>query len=131
MKTASSVCVVGSTNIDIVCQVKRFPLPGETVSGLSSFTCFGGKGGNQAVMAAKQGANVSLIGKIGNDTFGEDCLRNYREQNVQTDFLFRSEKLFPLFLGRKVSNLYTILLYLFSLLRDLVAEMVDNVYKLC
>lgn len=58
------VCVVGSCNMDLVTYVPRMPLVGETIHGHSFVTGFGGKGNNQAAMAAKLDANVAMIGKV-------------------------------------------------------------------
>jgi ribokinase len=76
------VCVVGSSNMDLTFHVPRLPRPGETLAGsLFHFGC-GGKGGNQAVMAARLGAQVSLVSRVGRDPFGEQLLRNYRDEGI-------------------------------------------------
>ncbi len=64
------VAVVGSINQDIVVRVERRPRPGETVTGTGHFLAAGGKGANQAVATARLGAEVALVGSIGDDTFG-------------------------------------------------------------
>jgi ribokinase len=64
--------VVGSINMDLVAAAVRIPLAGETVSGVSFHAFPGGKGANQAFAAARLGAAVSLIGKVGNDAFGKE-----------------------------------------------------------
>jgi ribokinase len=66
------VFVAGSTNMDVVATADRHPKIGETVSGREVLYFPGGKGANQAVAAAKLGANTTLIGRIGNDTFGAE-----------------------------------------------------------
>src|SRR4051812_28147226 len=76
------VCVVGSSNLDMTFQAARLPRPGETVIGRSFQTGYGGKGANQAVAAARLGARVSMVSKVGADVFGERTLRNYREQGI-------------------------------------------------
>src|SRR5947209_19166190 len=76
------VCVVGSTNVDLTFRTPRLPRPGETLGGRLFQLGFGGKGANQAVMAARLGARVTLVSKVGRDLFGEHILRNYREQLV-------------------------------------------------
>jgi ribokinase len=76
------VCVVGSTNIDLTFRTARLPNPGETLAGHGFQLGYGGKGANQAVMAARLGARVAMVGKVGRDVFGEGALRNYREQGV-------------------------------------------------
>ena len=67
---AGRVVVVGSVNVDLVVRVARLPAPGETVTGGLFEQHQGGKGGNQAVAAARLGANVALAGAIGGDDFG-------------------------------------------------------------
>ena len=81
------ICMVGSAMTDLVARVARLPEPGETVFGSSFTQGFGGKGSNQAVMAARLGARVSAVVKLGRDDFGEAVLRNYEEQGVDTTFV--------------------------------------------
>ena len=64
------VIVVGSINVDLVVAVERLPLPGETVLGGTFSRHFGGKGANQAVAAARAGAQVSIVGAVGEDDYG-------------------------------------------------------------
>ena len=68
------VVVVGSINMDLVVRSARLPVPGETLIGHSLTEIPGGKGANQAVGAARLGANVSLIGRLGDDGFGKTLL---------------------------------------------------------
>ncbi len=84
MSPQPHLCVVGSTNIDLTFRAARLPKPGETLAGHGFQLGYGGKGANQAVMAARLGARVTMVGKIGRDVFGEGALRNYREQGVDT-----------------------------------------------
>lgn len=65
------IVVVGSINMDLVVQADRMPLPGETVMGKSFTTIPGGKGANQAVAAVRLGAVVHMIGRVGDDAFGQ------------------------------------------------------------
>jgi ribokinase len=67
------VIVVSSVNIDLVVNVERLPGPGETVVGGRFERHHGGKGGNQAVAAARLGAKTAFVGAIGDDAFGEDA----------------------------------------------------------
>jgi ribokinase len=84
MSQPPRVCVVGSTNIDLTFRAARLPRPGETLAGHGFQLGHGGKGANQAVMAARLGAQVTMVGKVGRDVFGEGALRNYREQGIDT-----------------------------------------------
>ncbi|WP_332824018.1 ribokinase [Ramlibacter sp.] len=69
------IVVFGSMNMDLVVRVARAPRGGETLHGLSFFTNPGGKGANQAVACARQGARVAMVGCVGEDDFGK-TLRN-------------------------------------------------------
>jgi ribokinase len=79
-----AVCVVGAANMDLISYVPRLPRVGETLHGTSFQMGYGGKGANQAVMAAKLGAHVTMVTKLGRDVFGEGTLANFREWNVDT-----------------------------------------------
>lgn len=72
---APKIAVVGSLNVDYTAFVARLPRPGETVSATNLVRRFGGKGANQALAAARQGARVAMIGAVGGDADG----RSYRE----------------------------------------------------
>jgi ribokinase len=74
--------VVGSINLDLVARGERFPRPGETVTGATFAEIPGGKGANQAVAAAKLGAEVTMIGCVGADGFAELALAGLREAGV-------------------------------------------------
>ena len=71
--------VVGSSNIDLTFRMSRLPRPGETLAGQSFQLGFGGKGANQAVMAARLGARVTMVSRVGGDVFAEQTLHNYRQ----------------------------------------------------
>jgi ribokinase len=85
------VCVVGASNIDLISYVPRLPALGETLHGSTFRTGFGGKGANQAVMAAKLGAEVVMVGKLGTDDFGDRTLANFRELGIDISQVSRSE----------------------------------------
>jgi ribokinase len=84
-----SIAVVGSCNVDLVAYSTRIPGPGETVIGDRFAMGFGGKGANQAVMAARLGAAVWMVGRLGDDTYGEMTLENFERQGVETKHLAR------------------------------------------
>lgn len=76
------VCVIGSLNIDLVVKTPRLPQIGETVSGGVFATFPGGKGANQAVAAARLGARVTMVGRVGADAFGERQLAGLRAEGI-------------------------------------------------
>lgn len=88
------ICVVGSSNIDLVSYVPRLPKLGETLQGSHFQIGFGGKGANQAVMAAKLGAEVLMITKLGEDTFGRDTLENYQNLGFDTRHVLFTDESF-------------------------------------
>lgn len=83
------ILVVGSINMDIVNHVDQFALPGQTIHGRMTAFVPGGKGANQAVAAAKSGANVRMIGAVGQDAFGTELIDSLRDAQVDTDFVAR------------------------------------------
>jgi len=77
--------VVGSINLDLVAKVDRLPRPGETLSGARLERIPGGKGANQAVGAARLGADVRMVGCVGLDPLADEALAGLREAQVQLD----------------------------------------------
>ena len=88
---SSPIIVVGSINMDLVVYSDKQPTKGETILGNSFETFQGGKGANQAVAVAKLGLPVSLIGKVGNDVFGDELLENLNRETVDTSMIVRHE----------------------------------------
>jgi ribokinase len=80
-----SVCVIGSLNLDIVCRVQDLPAPGETVAGQSVHRLPGGKGGNQAVAAARCGAPTVMVAAVGQDEAADIMSASLTEAGVATD----------------------------------------------
>ncbi len=81
---ARSIVVVGSVNLDLVASADRIPAPGETLTGKTFQTFFGGKGGNQAVCVAQLGYPVSIVAKVGDDEIGERLRNGLRSAGVST-----------------------------------------------
>jgi len=79
---AARIAVIGNINCDFVFRVPRLPRPGETLAGSAFFTAAGGKGANQAVAAARLGAQVSFVGCVGADTTGADMLSHLGADGV-------------------------------------------------
>jgi ribokinase len=85
----SRIAVIGSINTDMVVRSPQLPVPGQTLMGHSFMTTGGGKGANQAVAAARLGADVSLIAKIGADAFGEMSIENFKKEKINTAHIYR------------------------------------------
>ncbi|MGD0573617.1 MAG: ribokinase [Sedimentisphaerales bacterium] len=93
MKTDKpKICVVGSSNIDLVVKSRRLPSRGETILGGEFLMVPGGKGANQAVAAAKLGARVYFVAKLGEDIFGTQSFTNFKEEGVNTKYVTRTNK---------------------------------------
>ena len=85
-----SIAVVGSINTDLVLQLPRLPLPGETVLTESALQIFGGgKGANQAIAAARLGVPVSMIGAVGADQFGGDRVSQLAGEGIDVENVAR------------------------------------------
>ncbi|MGB3786806.1 MAG: ribokinase [Phormidesmis sp.] len=81
------VLVLGSLNMDLVVRVARLPQPGETLTGSGFETVPGGKGANQAVAAARLGASVAMVGRVGDDGFGERLRSQLQTENIDTQLV--------------------------------------------
>jgi ribokinase len=79
------IAVIGSMNMDVLNRVEKHPLPGETIHGLGTSYSPGGKGGNQAVAGALAGAEVMMLGAVGNDATGGELLSGLTGYGVGTD----------------------------------------------
>ncbi|MFC3038706.1 ribokinase [Virgibacillus xinjiangensis] len=85
MHRKKKVCVVGSMNMDLMVTADRVPEQGETILGDSFAMSPGGKGANQAVAAARLGADVEMIGAVGDDSFGHVLLSALKEEGIHTE----------------------------------------------
>lgn len=81
----ATIHVLGSLNMDLVCRTARLPQPGETLLGQRFETIPGGKGGNQAVAAARLGARTTMISCVGEDGFGHSLLKSLARVGVATE----------------------------------------------
>ena len=84
MSMNRKIVVIGSANTDMVINMERLPLPGETLLGGRFFMNPGGKGANQAVAAARLGGKVNFIAKVGNDPFGIRAIDQYKAEGIGT-----------------------------------------------
>lgn len=83
------IVVVGSINKDIIMQVERHPKPGETLTAAAVSSAFGGKGANQAVAAVRLGAEVTMIGAVGEDPVGDEQIEHFQHEGIRTDAIMR------------------------------------------
>src|SRR5438067_7940939 len=88
MSPAPRITVVGSANTDLVARCEKLPRPGETVTDASLERIPGGKGANQAVAAARMGARVRFVGRIGTDDL---VLRSLEREGIDTSGVVRDE----------------------------------------
>ncbi len=85
------IVVVGSSNTDMVLRCPRLPKPGETVLGGQFAIAGGGKGANQAVAAARLGAAVTFIARVGRDAMGDQAVANYLAEGIDCRFITRDD----------------------------------------
>ena len=85
------IAVVGSAMIDLTAYATVIPAPGQTLEGELFTTGFGGKGANQAVIAAHCGAEVHFVGKLGSDLFGDSIAENFKKLGIDSRFIERSK----------------------------------------
>ena len=85
----NKVTVVGSFMYDLVATAPRRPKTGETLISDSFGMFLGGKGANQAIAASRAGAIVSMVGRLGNDLFGDQFLEKFSEEGINTDFVIQ------------------------------------------
>ena len=111
---AAKIVVVGSFNADLTSYMARMPRPGETVAGQRFVTGPGGKGSNQAVAAARLGAAVTFIGRIGQDVFASIALDCWKEAGINTDYVVQdpehSTGVAPIFVDESGENSIVVVL---------------------
>lgn len=89
----AKIVVVGSFNMDLTSYMDRLPRPGETVHGSRFVTGPGGKGSNQAVAAARLGAQVTFVGRVGKDMFGDTAIELWQREGINTHYVVRDPAL--------------------------------------
>ena len=90
--TRNPIFVIGSINTDMVAMTKNLPAPGETVMGGEFMMTAGGKGANQAVSAVRLGGEVTMVGRLGEDVFGDQSIKRLKHENINCDFIGRDSK---------------------------------------
>ena len=88
MADRNVICVLGSLNVDLTVSLKRFHKPGETIAGTDFHTFMGGKGGNQAVAAARLGSRVAMVGCLGKDAYGEMYRDSLKSNGISDEYVF-------------------------------------------
>lgn len=86
-----NIVVVGSANTDMILKCERLPHAGETILGGDFAIAAGGKGANQAVAAARLGAGVTFVTRLGRDWMGNQALENYRAEGIHCDYITRDD----------------------------------------
>jgi len=86
------VVVLGGANIDYLVRGEALPKPGETIDGFEFLKAGGGKGANQAVAAARLGARVAFIGRVGRDESGDELLDLLRAEKIDVRFVTRDSR---------------------------------------
>lgn len=110
----AKIVVVGSFNTDLTSYLQRMPRPGETVSGDKFVTGPGGKGSNQAVAAAKLGADVTFIGRVGKDVFSKLAYDVWEEVGIHTEYVVQDPDhatgVAPIFVDSDGENMIVVVL---------------------
>ncbi|MGF1792889.1 ribokinase [Photobacterium profundum] len=105
MKT---IAVIGSNMVDLISYTDRMPKEGETLEAPSFKMGCGGKGANQAVAAAKMGANVVMVSKVGDDMFADNTIRNFQSYGINTQYVSKmpqtSSGVAPIFVNPSSQN---------------------------
>ena len=110
----AKIVVVGSFNADLTSYLDRMPRPGETVSGDKFVTGPGGKGSNQAVAAARLGADLTFIGRVGNDVFANLAQELWTAEGINTDYVNKDPDhatgVAPIFVDSNGENMIVVVL---------------------
>ena len=108
VETRPKVTVIGSNMMDLITYVQRFPVPGETVEAHRFDLGFGGKGANQAVAAAKLGAEVHMVTNVGDDLFADAVIENLKSHGINADLVKKipgvSSGVAPIFVDEQGEN---------------------------
>ncbi|MBN2410908.1 ribokinase [candidate division KSB1 bacterium] len=86
-----NIVVIGSSNTDMIIKVPRIPKPGETILGGTFSTAAGGKGANQAVAAARAGGNVTFVARVGDDMFGNEAIKGFKDDGINVDYVIKDK----------------------------------------
>lgn len=101
------IAVIGSNMVDLITYLERMPEEGETLEAPEFEMGHGGKGSNQAIAAARLGSDVLMVTKVGNDLFGENTLKNYKNNGIRTNAVEignQSSGVAPIFVDPQAKN---------------------------
>lgn len=102
------IAVIGSNMIDLITYIDRMPKEGETLEAPDFKMGFGGKGANQAVAASKLESDVMMVSKVGDDLFGENTIKNLKDNGINTDFVTvqknQASGVAPIFVDKNSKN---------------------------
>lgn len=87
------IVVLGSLNMDLVANTARLPIPGETITGDRFAMIPGGKGANQAIAVSRLGIPCRMVGRVGNDSFGQHLIQSLQDNQVDSTGVFRDESI--------------------------------------
>ena len=102
------IAVIGSNMVDLISYINKMPVAGETLEAPDFAIGCGGKGANQAIAAAKLGANVMMMTKVGDDLFADNTIKNFKTYGVDTEFVEKiphtSSGVAPIFVDQSSQN---------------------------
>ncbi|MBU3161527.1 ribokinase [Clostridium frigoris] len=102
------IAVIGSNMIDLITYIDRMPKDGETLEAPDFKMGFGGKGANQAIAASKFESDVMMVSKVGDDFFGENTIKNLKDNGINTDFVTiqknKASGVAPIFVDKNSKN---------------------------
>ncbi|WP_251859620.1 ribokinase [Clostridium sp. Marseille-Q2269] len=102
------IAVIGSNMVDLISYIDRMPKEGETLEALDFKMGCGGKGSNQAVAAARLESNVMMVSKVGDDLFGENTIKNFKNNGINTEFVTieknKPSGVAPIFVDKESKN---------------------------
>ena len=84
------IVVIGSNMVDLIAYITRMPAEGETIEAPDFKMGCGGKGANQAIAAARLGADVLMLTRVGNDIFADNTIENFRKNGIDTRYILKS-----------------------------------------
>lgn len=129
------IAVIGSNMVDLITYVDQMPKAGETLEAPNFHMGCGGKGANQAIAAAKLGAKVMMLSKVGDDIFADNTIRNFQHYGVDTQYVEKvigvSSGVAPIFVDSSSQNRILIIKGANALLKPIDIDQAANVLKQC